>query len=376
MSAVRKLRVVGATVLVLTLAACTSSTDPAAQIEAHVHVTPTAVTGAAGDFWLLGEYPCPSGTCPVVMRSANGGNSFVRVGSPPASVVYLDFVNREDGYAWGDKGPSTGTPLYWTANGGAAWHLALAHFRWYPAATIALTNKRAYALVTKDCVSNSPCTSLELASSSVTSNVWTISQLPPAVDEQVKNDAFVTLAAFGSKVWLVVVGVNGKALLFVSPSDGRSFASLPSTGLEGIACNTTATSASTMWGFCGTGNFGYAARSSNGGRHFVTLGPVSTNGGSVAPVSNDEAIFLDATTTTNLLLTRDGGAHFRPVRFSSLWESPSYGATAYANPTTWLVLGAQGPAEPKLKWRTVMWRTSDGGRSWQRVNTPMLETGR
>ena len=83
-------------------------------------VTPTAVTGAAGYLWMLGTYPCSTGTCSVgVMRSSDGGKSFVRVGTLPAANYQIEFANREDGYAFGaGGGPLDESRLYWTGDGG------------------------------------------------------------------------------------------------------------------------------------------------------------------------------------------------------------------------------------------------------------------
>ena len=377
MSAVRRLGVIGVALLVLTIAACTSSTSATTQTEAHTHVTPTAVTGAAGYFWLLGEYRCATGTCPVVMRSTDGGKSFVRVGSPPASVDVLQFANHEDGYAYSaysfgsDDEQAT---LYWTGNGGRTWQLAPLRFSESRPPSMVITSGRAYLLDCENYLADGDCESQELASSVVTSDTWMTTRLQPPVDEATQP---VGLASFGSKVWLIAAGAGANAALLVSDDGGRSFASLPSTGLGGLACGATATSDTTLWGFCATGLLDYAARSTDGGRHFALLPGWNrgfkggaANSGQILPLSNTEAIFRLA--VPGMWLTRNGGAHFSPVRFSSLWQNPNYiFSIAFASATTWLVLGVQDPGE-----NNPMWRTTDGGRSWQQVKTPILETGR
>ena len=111
MTAVPKLGAVVMMAISLMLARCTGTASSRstttrttaairATVQLQVRVTPTAVTGAAGYFWLLGTYPCSTGTCPVLMRSADGGKFWVRVGSPPSSVDAIDFASREDGYAY------------------------------------------------------------------------------------------------------------------------------------------------------------------------------------------------------------------------------------------------------------------------------------
>jgi len=371
MSTVRKLGVIAVVVLVLTLTACTSFTNPTTQTEAHAHVTPTAVTGAAGYFWLLGQYRCATGTCPVIMRSTDGGKMWARVGSPPASLDVLQFANREDGYAYSQWSPGEPAPLYWTGNGGRTWRLVPLRFPASRSPSIVIASGRAYLLVPGHCLANGECESQELASSAVTSDTWTTTRLQLPVDEAIYP---IGLAVFGSKVWLIEAGEH--ADLLVSENGGRSFANLPSTGMGGLACDATATSATTLWGFCATGMLGYAVRSIDGGREFALLSGwnrghrPAANAGGFLPLSNTEAIFRPG--GSGIWLTRDGGAHFSFVHFSSLWQNPNYGfSIAFASATTWLVLGVQEPGEDNL-----MWGTTDGGRFWQSVRTPMLETGR
>ena len=335
-------------------------------------VTPTAVTGADGYLWMLGTYPCATGTCPVLMRSADGGQSFVRVGTPPPSVDALAFANREDGYAYFQGSTTEKSVLYWTGDSGKSWRLAPAAFQESQVLSIVATEGRAYVLADEHCAVNRGCKTLDFGSSAVTDDTWTIRGVP--VDTAQYN---VGLAAFGSKVWLVVVsggGSNSKVL--VSDDGGASFTNLPSTGMGGLACRATATSATTLWGFCATGSLGYAARSTDGGRHFAMLSGWNrglkggaSNGGVLLPLSNTEAIFQPG--VADMWLTRDGGAHFSAVRFSSLWQSESYGFDiAFASTTTWLVLGVnEGPGGSNL-----MWRTTNGGRSWQLVKAPNITT--
>ena len=86
---VRKFGVIVLMVMALMLAACTSSASPSAtrtalpattvlvattalratQTAAHPYVTWEAVTGRSGTLWVLGEYPCSTGTCLAILRS-------------------------------------------------------------------------------------------------------------------------------------------------------------------------------------------------------------------------------------------------------------------------------------------------------------------
>jgi photosystem II stability/assembly factor-like uncharacterized protein len=210
------------------------------------------------------------------MRSADGGKFWVRVGSPPSSVDAIDFADQEDGYAYFRGSYDERATLYWTGNGGRTWRLVPLRFPESRSPSIVIASGRAYLLVPENCLANGECRSQALASSAVTSDVWTTKPLRLPVGEAIQP---VGLAVFGSKVWTIA----GGAVLSVSSDGGRSFARFPSTGMLGLACNATATSAMTLWGFCATGSLGYPVRSVDGGRAFARLSGwkyEASNGGS------------------------------------------------------------------------------------------------
>ena len=272
-------------IMAMTLAACTSSmaSQPPRSTRATevVHlvaqtdsrVTPTAVTGAAGYLWMLGTYPCSTGTCSVrVMRSSDGGKSFVRVGTLPAANYQIEFANREDGYAFGAGGGRLDqSRLYWTGDGGKTWRFALARFRYSPPQVVVITDGRAYVLVVpENCSAKGPCKSVQLASSPVTSDTWTERRLPLTVSEAENQFGWT---AFGSNVWLLLTWGVSSTRLLVSHDGGRTFSKLTPGGyLGGFGVRFDRHVAHvTLWGFCVTGNGGYAIRSTDGGREFVTL---------------------------------------------------------------------------------------------------------
>ena len=347
------------------LARCTGSVSSPATTRAtagihvtartQVRVTPTAVTGAAGDLWLLGTYPCSTGSCSAIMRSTDGGKLFVRVGSLPMWVATLMFANREDGYAY-FPGPDIRTRIvYWTDDSGKSWQRVLTQIPGSLASPIVTSGGRAYVLVSKDC-STHGCKSLDIASSAVTGDGWTARPLPLTAHE-VNSD--VGLAALGSKVWIIVAAAGENAAVLVSDDGGRTFTNLPSRGMEGgLDCTATATSAMTIWGFCATGLEGYGVRSTDGGRDFTTMSgwkDGAANGGVVLPLSDTEAIFLPGGPDT--WLTRDGGRHFSPLLH---FPNPSsHSEIAVAGKATWLDLTPDEP-HPLL-------RTTNGGQSWQSV---------
>jgi len=374
----RRLVVVAILAMALALAACTSSmaSQPPRSTratealdltsETEARVTPTAVIGAAGHLWMLGTYPCSTGTCPVLMRSADGGRSWVRVGSPPSSVDAIDFANRDDGYAYFRGSYDERATLYWTGNGGRTWRLVPLRFPESRSPSIVIASGRAYLLVPENCLANGECRSQDLASSPVTSDSWTTTALHLPVEEAIQP---VGLAAFRSKVW--VIGTGASAVLSVSSNGGRSFANLSSTGLAGLACDATATSASVLWAFCATGSLGYAARSTDGGREFALMpgrnhgykGDAS-NAGSIIPLSDNEAVFCSG--GPHFYLTRDGGKDF-----SSIWSHNDWNhlySIAFADTTSWVMLGvSEGPDG-----NNPLWRTTNSGRTWQSVKAPTV----
>jgi photosystem II stability/assembly factor-like uncharacterized protein len=330
-------------------------------------VTPTEVTGAGGYLWMLGTYPCSTGTCSVVMRSSDGGKSFVRIGTLPAANYRIEFANREDGYAFGSGGPDDQSRLYWTGDGGKTWRLALARFRYSPPQVVVITDGRAYVLVAENCSAKGLCKSVQLASSPVTSHTWTARPLPLTVSEAENQFGW---AALGSNVWLILTSVSNARLL-VSHDAGRTFSKLTPGGYLGaLGCSLTATSPTTLWGFCATGNGGYAIRSTDGGRSFVSL---RTPGGMsnnilIYPVSDSEAMFYPL--AGDMWLTQDGGRHFTSllrIPYSSEYTCE----VALASARTWLVLASSGYGRNTSY---LMWRTTNAGRSWQTEHAPRVPT--
>ena len=376
-----RLGIVVTVVIAVTLVACTSSmaSQPPRSTRAtevvhlvaqtDVRVTPTAVTGAAGYLWMLGTYPCSTGTCSVVMRSSDGGKSFVKVGTLPAANYQIEFANREDGYAFGaGGGPLDESRLYWTGDGGKTWRFALARFRYSPPQVVVITDGRAYVLVVpENCSAKGPCKSVQLASSPVTSHTWTARPLPLTVSEAENQFGW---AALGSNVWLILTSVSNARLL-VSHDAGRTFSKLTPGGYLGaLGCSLTATSPTTLWGFCATGNGGYAIRSTDGGRSFVSL---RTPGGMsnnilIYPVSDSEAMFYPL--AGDMWLTQDGGRHFTSllrIPYSSEYTCE----VALASARTWLVLASSGYGRNTSY---LMWRTTNAGRSWQTEHAPRVPT--
>ena len=77
---------------------------------------PTSFTAISdSNWWLIGQAPCASKPCTSIVRTENGGASFVGLPAPRTSQVsQIRFANPQDGYAYGPE-------LWYTTDGGEDW---------------------------------------------------------------------------------------------------------------------------------------------------------------------------------------------------------------------------------------------------------------
>ena len=112
----------------------------------------------------------------------------------------------------------------------------------------------------------------------------------------------------------------------------------------GLACDATATSAMTLWGFCVDWSLGYAVRSVDGGRNSRSR----LAGDTKAMPRNSRVILpcrtkrLSTTQPSSLYVTRNGGAHFGNLLSE---PAPRYDLQiAFASLTTWSCWGSRNRA--------------------------------
>lgn len=330
-------------------------------------VTWMQAAGSAGNVWLLGTYRCSHHSCLAIARSTNGRRTFVRVGapsirlpypsSPGAEVASLQFANADDGYvtAWTSASSDS---VFWTGDGGEHWREVSLGAPLVSA--IVTTAGRAYGLVVAlvaTCPLNT-CAAISIASSSVTSSTWT--NTPFVITRPLSNPV---ITAFGSKLWLVTTPGGGLHVnLRVSHDGGRHFSNLATSGWGGVFCRAAATSPQALWAFCSTGMTGYAVRSTDGGRHFVTLAfQGALNSADIVPVSDDVAVYV--LNEDGIRVTTDGGRHFHP---SLSFKVPATFSLAVASGTTWLTVVFLPRGEQ-------LWRTTNAGHSWTEVPLPTLD---
>jgi hypothetical protein len=216
------------------------------------------------DYWVLATGRC---RCFTILRTTNGGTTFVRITAPPlpmsGTTPFLRFADRRDGFAFV---PGLGGRFYATHDGGRTWRriqrrtlLAFA------------TGGGSVYVVTARCGLNR-CSAYRLERASVAGGAWTSRPLPFAPAASV-----LELAAHGSDLWLLgtAVGDRQHDTLARSADGGRSFAVGAGPCYGDLGGRLEPTSASVVWAVCPTGLMAGAWRSTDGG---ATFAPLKTRG--------------------------------------------------------------------------------------------------
>jgi photosystem II stability/assembly factor-like uncharacterized protein len=301
----------------------------------------------ARDYWVLAAQRCATRRCFTVLRTTNGGRSFVRLAAPPlpASGVtpVLRFADGRDGFAYV---PGVGGRFYATHDGGRTWA------RRSPGTVLAFaTGGGNVYLVTGRCTPL-PCTEYRFARASVAGGAWTSRRLPfvPAAST-------FDLAAHGSRVWLLgAPRLDRHDALARSDDGGRTFVVARGPCYSDLGGRLEPTSAAVVWAICPTGLLAGAWRSVDGGARFVSLRTGGlVNSAALAPASDTTAVVAADGAGAGLRRTEDGGATWRPVGTRSMGD-------------IWLFVGfTDGRVGAAIAGNGVLWRTTDGGATWGRV---------
>jgi hypothetical protein len=162
------------------------------------------------DWWLLGGAPCSRTPCTSIVRTTDGGRSFVGIPAPrallaasafQAGVSQLRFANSEDGFAYGGG-------LYVTHNSSDSWHrLELGG----KVTDLAIAGGQVYAVVSP-ASGGAPA---RLMRSPIGRDVWTTLSAAGGV--------YGGLWAHGDDVLIESAGTSGPGELLVSHDQGASF---------------------------------------------------------------------------------------------------------------------------------------------------------
>jgi len=298
------------------------------------------------DVWVLGTFPCRTGSCAALVRTTDAGRRFTRV-AVPFGAVAVRFADSRDGFAYGASS-------FWTTHdGGSIWRrLALRQVL-----AFATGGGTAYA-VTGRCGSNG-CASVRFERSPVTADAWRSTAMPFA--HAAPN---FDLAAVGTSVWLFGGASSGGRLSDVlarSSDSGRTFVTGTAPCYAELAAHLEPSSARVLWAFCPTGMMGIAWRSTDAGARFTALHipRCCPNSTSLAPASDETAVAA-ANGVRRLLRTRDGGSTWLPAgvpRGVTYWSS-----IEFADARVGLGLAQIGGG---LK--LTLLRTSDSGATWRTV---------
>jgi hypothetical protein len=283
-------------------------------------------------WWLLGTAPCSKPPCTSIVRTSDGGRTFVGIPAPETTQVsQLRFGTQLDAFAY--------DPQLWVSHTGSVTELAT-------------SGGFVYAIV------RSPNGAGWLERSPVDSDAWV--KLPGA------GDALDGLWAEGANV-LVEAGSNngqGPPELVVSHDSGATFASDP--GPSGIVvCQYEGQPGPVVWAHCPTGMLSGVWRSTDDG---ATFNRVGGTGASSLPELPNSAAFGAATANiavtgyNQLYVTTDGGAGWSPVSGPKGITWWTY--IGFTDPTHGVALGYVGPqtaADARLYY------TTDGGLSYHLV---------
>ena len=332
---------------------------------------PVSFTAVSADeFWLLGDAPCTNAVCTSIVRTTNGGTSFVGLPAPAAPldvgssssgrIDTLRFADPLDGYAY-DTHP--GGAFWDTHDGGHQWSepdfLAGREL-------LAFGTGAGYAFALVGSCQQDSCSSMALERSPVSSDSWAPLNVPvPAT-----ADPVLTMSVHGPNLWISVTTSQSSPnqLLLAGTDAGATFATYASPCYSGLGGVLEAASSQAVWAVCPTGMLAGLWLTDDGGAHWQQLSsaPQLPNSAMVAPGSASSAIVAPAP-QGGLLATTDAGTNWQTVSAGSAGYSWSWAGFTDASTGSALEVEGQPPAGwpwPNGPAPEQLWRTADGGLTW------------
>ncbi len=306
--------------------------------------------------WALGTAPCSNPVCTSVVRTTDGGTTWVGIPAPVApltsgtaaggdGVGRIVFADPADGWAYGPG-------LWSTHDGGATWH-RLAR----PAGESAITSlvasgDAAYAVGSTANGSGAP----QLSRAPVTTDSFSVVGSAPAGSE-------ARLAASGGHVWAIAA-----SWFAVAQASGGGFVNRPDPCPAGTSISAVGAFASSVVVACASdAGLGSVSKtvlvSGDGGSTFVTL-PAAPRGGDLEAVAtNGSTVVVAASSGASELYARPGAG----AGWTTPYSDPSGGApfsdlgfTTASQAVVVEGLAGPGPAPFLLM-------SHDAGASWARV---------
>jgi hypothetical protein len=295
-------------------------------------------------WWVMGTAPCSQPPCTSIVRTTDGGVSFVGIPAPrvpwtsaasAGGVSQLRFADAENGFAYGGA-------LFVTHDAGRTWRgLDLGG----AVDELAIAAGRSYAIVAPPGGGDG-----RLMSALVGQDAWTVVTAAGAVADGLwarGNDVFVESADRGH--------------VLVSHDQGITFARYPAPSpSRGLGCDFEEPVPPVVWAHCATGMQSAVWRSTDGGATFqLATGGISGVGG----LANSAAFAAASATTAvvgdqQLYRTGDGGESYTPVTGPTGITSWQY--LGFTDATHGVALGAAGSRER-------LYYTTDGGVSYHPV---------
>ena len=333
-------------------------------------------------WWLLGFAPCGHKECEALVTTTDAGGTFRRLPAPGGAfgtantqspaLSQVRFADPEDGWLWGPGG------FYATHDGGTSW-AAIS----LPGTVSALRAAAgaAYAVITPpnpECASTGTC----VVSTTPGARLWKVeaagndwSVLPAA---GVVSPVF---AVHGDSIWIMnaTFTKDGWAIennhLLRSTDGGETFVTDPQQ-VPGVFCEYSPVSDAVVWADCAGGHFDFAYLSTDGGAHFVQVGPetgitptMAEAGSILAGASPQVAVesngFLGGPGAGGLIRTTDGGATWRVV-MPALDSRGTWNMIGFTTPEVGYAFWTTRPPSWTV-FRNQLWRTSDAGATWSPV---------
>ena len=326
---------------------------------------PLSVTFVSADMgWVLGSASCGANTCPIIVRTLDGGRTWTRIAAPATSLDYagdyqagsgvsgLRFADPLDGWAYGPG-------LWATHNGGKTWkQLTIPGL---PNGAVAALEASAGAV---QVVAYDGNTTFRIASSPVVSDALRVSTLSVPVGAGPVPE--VQLVLQGQAGWVLE---NDRVVTAGARLVGGTWEAWQPPCLDALGPATlAAANARELNAVCEFGVWGPAPgdqqgqhlyRSSDGGQTFVETGPqLAVSGPIAAPSASTIVAGGDG---SQVVISVDGGLTWSAASFPA--QSTSF-YVRYLGFTTATqgVLIASDPGS-----RTHVLMTRDVGRTWTPV---------